>query len=156
MENNEQRYCYIDIKLEPSFYENVLSRLNSSKYLTLTSINGKNCLCFIMDKSDINDKSLKYEFDNPVYPFIFINDKKSKMFIDVVTSESYPYETINKGIGDYITEVIPSDVNLTDEEVKNFKNRVNFSRYNGEILKEFERIVTEAYKLEQDNNRANR
>ena len=153
MENSLQTYCYIDIKLVPSFYEGVLNRLNWSKYLTLDNINGKNCLCFIMDNHLKKDEGLDFEFENQVFPFIFINDKASKMFVDVITNKSYPYGSVNKGIGDFIEEVHPVNIELSKEDVLRYINTIPFARYK-EILEEFEKVVKDAYKITDEINRA--
>lgn len=155
MENNNQTYCYIDIKLIPPFSDAVLNRLNWSKYLTIDNINGKSCLCFIMDNHLKKDDSLNFDFENQVYPFIFMKDKSSKMFVDVITNKIYPFGSVNKGIGDYIDEVTSVDAALTNEDVMKYINTIPFIRYK-EVLNEFEKVISEAYKVYIDNDRAGR
>ncbi|MBR5662465.1 MAG: hypothetical protein IKX00_02295 [Bacilli bacterium] len=155
MENNEQTYCYINVKEVPNFYNSFINRINSSKYLTVANIGGQNCLCFIMDNHNKNDKSLNFDFENQVYPFIFLNDKLNKMFVDIVTNRAYFYNAVNKGVGDYIEEVIPSGINLSNEDVKKYVNTIPFVRYK-EIIEEFEKIMKESYCLDMGIDRANR
>ena len=155
MEGIKETYCYITLKENEEQYNSLLNRISYSKYLSINDINGKKCLCFMLDNQNNKSNGLNFDFENTVYPFMFVHDETNKMYIDPITNKTYPYGSINKAIGDYITEDSIPGINLSDNDIRNYINKIPFMVYKP-VLEELEKVIKEGYKLNESDIRTSR
>lgn len=167
LEENENKYCLINLLTfmeKEENYEQVIRNINSSAHIVLCGDDNKQFIGFMpynpkteTKGEDVNiDKELLYR----VYPFVFIHDENSKMFIDPITNSSYTYSGLKKerifnpnsdSLGDYIIEVS----NISDEVIKFYLNNnktipiIDYKK----SLEELESVVLSAYLKNQDRNR---
>ena len=167
MENNQENYCFVDLI---SFIENesnnisIIRSINQSAHIVLCKDNNNQFIGFLPFNPATETKGLDVNIDKEllykVYPFIFLHDANSKMFIDPITNESFTYSGLKEervynpnssSLGDYITCVYPVDQNVISMSLENNK-KIPFVEYKM-ALDEFKTLVLNSYGKNKDFQR---